>query len=115
MRPEAVEFVEMLLDLARPTPRTRVLHELEDELFHGEGGLPFIEGGPDSGPLRRQSSETEDVAVRGDPVVAIRGIDVTDKLQQPHQREERVAGDPPGAKRAVKLKAGTFLEEGLGS
>ena len=115
MPPEALEFVEMLLDLARPAPGPRVFHELEDEFFHGERGLPLIEGGPDSGPVRRQSSEAEDVAVPGDPVAAIRGIDVTDEPQQPHQREERVASDPPGAKRAVKLEAGTLLEDGLRS
>ena len=115
MPPEALEFVEMLLDLARPAPGPRVFHEVEYEFFHGERRLPLKEGGPDSSPLRRQSSEAEDVAVPGDPAAPIRGIDVTDEPQQPHQSEERVASDPPGAKRAVKLKAGTLLEDGLRS
>ncbi len=115
MLPEPVEFVEMLLDLAGPAPGPGVLHELEDELFHGEGGLPLIEGGPASSPVRRQSSETENIAVPGDPVAAIRGIDVTDEPQQPHQREKRVTSDPPGAKRAVKFKARTLFEDGLRS
>src|SRR5438067_8288071 len=109
MPPEALEFVEMLLDLARPAPGPCIFHEVEDQLFHGERGLPLIEGGPNAGPLRRQSSETEDVAVSGDPVAPIRGIDVSDQPQQPHQREERVASNPPGAKRAMKLKAGRLV------
>ena len=111
MPPEALELVEMLLDLAWSVSCPRVLHETENELFHGERGLSFIEGGPEVSPLRRQSSETEDVAVPGDPVAAIRWIGVTDESQQPHQREEGVAGDSPGAKRPVKLKAGTLLED----
>src|SRR5437899_9274831 len=98
MPPEALEFVEMFLDLARPAARPSVFHEVEDELFHGEYRLTLIEGGPDSGPVRRQSSEAEDVAVPGDPAAAIRGIDVADGPQEPHQREERVASDPPGTK-----------------
>src|SRR6185295_3972488 len=106
MPPETFEFVEMLLDLARPAPRSRVFHKVENELFHRARRLPLIEGGPDSSPLRRQSSEAEDIAVPGDPDAQIRRIHVTDKFQQPHQCEERVAGDPPGAKSAVKLKAG---------
>jgi hypothetical protein len=53
--------------------------------------------------------------VPGDAAAAIRGIDVTDEPQEPHQREERVASDPPGAERAVKLKAGTLLEDSLRS
>src|SRR5204863_7413517 len=53
--------------------------------------------------------------VPGGPPAAIRGIDVTDELQEPHQREERVASDPPGTKRAVKLEAGKLLEDGLRS
>src|SRR5439155_7404133 len=84
-------------------------------LFHGDYRLPLIEGGPDSGPVRRQSSKAEDVAVPGDAAAAIRGIDVTDEPQEPHQCEERVASDPPGAERAVKLEAGTLLEEGFRS
>ena len=105
----------MLLDLARPAPRPSVFQEVEDELFNGECRLTLIEGGPDSGPVRRQSSKAADVAVPGDAVATIRGIDVTDEPQEPHQREERVASDPPGAERAVKPEAGTLLEEGLRS
>src|SRR5439155_10888817 len=115
MLPEMLEFVEMLLDFARPEPRPSVFHQVEDELFHGECRLTLIEGGPDSGPVRRQSSKAEDVAVFGDAAAAIRGIDVTDELQEPHQREERVAGNPPGAEGAVKLETGTLREDGLGS
>src|SRR2546426_6684101 len=113
MPPETLEFVEMFLDLARPAPGPGFFHEGEDELFHGECRLTFVEGCPDSGPVRRQSSEAEDVAVLGDPAAAIRGIDVTDEPQEPHEREERVASDPPGTKRAVKLEAGTLFEDGL--
>src|SRR5262245_27327001 len=115
MPPETLEFVEMLLDLARLAPGAGVFHEVEDELLHGECRLTFIEGGPDSGPVRRQSSEAEDVAVPGDPAATIRGIDVTDEPQEPHQREERVASDPPGTKRTVKLEAGTLPEDSLRS
>src|SRR2546427_5223509 len=109
MPQETLEFVEILLDFARPTPGSSIFYEVEDELFHGECRLTLIEGGPDSGPVRRQSSEAEDVAMPGDPAAAFRGIDVTHEPQEPHQREERVASDPPGAKRAVKLEAGTLL------
>src|SRR5437899_13041546 len=115
MPPETLEFVEMLLDLARPAPGPSFFHEVEDELFHGECRLPLIEGCPDSGPVRRQSSEAEEVAVPGDPAAASRGIDVTDEPQEPHQREKRVARDPPGTKRAVKLEAGALLEHGVRS
>src|SRR2546425_5135302 len=115
MPPETLEFVEMLLDLVRPTPCTSFVHEVEDELFHGECRLTLIEGGPDSGPARRKSSEAEDVTVPADPAAAIRGIDVTDEPQEPHQREKRVASDPPRTKRAVKLEAGPLLEDGLRS
>ena len=71
MPPETLEFVEMLLDLARPAPGPSGFHEAEDELFHGDCRLTLIEGGPDSGPVRRQSSEAEDVAVPEDPAAAI--------------------------------------------
>src|SRR5262245_51021184 len=40
---------------------------------------------------------------------------MTDEPQKPHQRKERVASDPPGTKRAVKLEAGPLLEDGLRS
>src|SRR5262245_4721389 len=115
MPPETLEFVEMLLDLARPAPGSSVFHEVEDELLHGECRLTFIEGGPDSGPVRRQSSETEDVAVTRDPPAAIRGISVTDEPQEPHEGEERVASDLPGTKRAVELEARPLLEDRLRS
>src|SRR5262245_18246262 len=115
MPPETLEFVEMFLDFARPAPGPSVFHEVEDEFFHGECRLTLIEGGPDSGPVRRQSSKAEDVAVPGDPAAAIRGIDVTDEPQEPHQPEERVASDAPRTKRAVKLEAGPLLEDGLRS
>ena len=115
MRPETLQFVEMLLDLFRPAPGASVFHEVEDELFHGECRLTLIEGGPDAGPVRRQSSEAEHVAVPGDATAATRWIDLTDEPQEPHQREERVASDPPGTKRAVKLEAGTLVEDGLWS
>src|ERR1041385_6213046 len=115
MPPEAVEFVEMFLDSARPVPGSGVFHEVEDELFTGESGFPLVKGGPGISPVQRQPSEAKHIAVFGDPAAAIRGIDVTDKPQEAHQREERVSGDPPGAKRAVKLEAGTLLEEGLRS
>src|SRR5262245_4703773 len=115
MPPETLEFVKMLLDLARLAPGAGVFHEVEDELLHGECRLPLIEGRPDSGPVRRQSSEAEVVAVPGHPAATIRGIDVTDEPQEPHQREERVASDPPGTKGAVKLKAGALAENGLRS
>ena len=36
MPPEALEFVEMLLDLTRPPASPAVFHEVEDQLFHGE-------------------------------------------------------------------------------
>src|SRR5579862_5120587 len=98
MPPETLEFVEMLLNLARPAPSPSVFHEVEDELFHGECRLTFIEGGPDSGPVRRQSPEAEDVAVPGSLAAAIRGIAVTDEPQEPHQCEERAASDQPGTK-----------------
>src|SRR5207249_7846943 len=90
-----------------------VFYKLEDELFHGECRLTLIEGGPDAGPVRRQSSEAEVVAVPGHAAATIRGIDVTDEPQESYQREERVASDPPGTKRAVKLKTGALLEDGL--
>src|SRR5262245_3834638 len=115
MPPETLEFVEMLLDLTRLAPGARAFHEVEDELLHGVCRLTLIEGGPDSGPARRQSSEAEDVGVFGNPAATLRWIDVTDESQEPHQREERVASDPPGTKRAVKLEAGTLLEDGLRS
>src|SRR5207249_5279 len=118
MPPETLEFVEMLLDLARPAPGPSVFHEVEDELFHGDCRLTLIKGGPDCGPVRGQSSEAEaeDVGVPGnDRAAAIRRIDVTDEPQEPHQCEERVASDPPGTKRAVKLEAGPLLEDGLRS
>src|SRR5207249_546 len=57
----------------------------------------------------------EDVAVPWDPAATIRGIDVTDESQEPHQREERVSSDPPGPKRAMKFEARTLLEDGLRS
>src|SRR5262245_55643105 len=113
MPPETLEFVEILLDLAPPAPGPSAFHEVEDELLHGESRLTPIEGGPESGPVRRQSSETEDVAVPGHSAAAIRGISMTDEPQEPHQREERVASDLPGTKRAVKLEAGPILEDGL--
>src|SRR5262245_39765323 len=115
MPPKTREFVEMLLYLAWPAPGCRAFHELEDELFHGECGLPLIEGGPDSSPVRWQSPEAEDVAVPGDSAAAIRGIEMTDEPQEPHQSEESVAGDPPGTKRPVKLEAGILFEDGIGS
>ena len=108
--PEALEFVEMLLDLARPAPGACVFHKVENELFHCECRLTLIERGPDSGPMRRQPSEAEHVAVPGHPAATIRGIDVTDEPQEPHQREESVASDAPGTKRAVKFEARTLLE-----
>lgn len=114
MPPETLEFVEVLLDLTRPVPRPSVFHQFEDEFFHGERRLTPIKGAPHSGPVQRQSSEAEDVAVSGD-AAAIRRIDVTDKPQKPHQREERVASDPPGAEGAVELEARIVLEEGLRS
>lgn len=40
---------------------------------------------------------------------------MTDKLQQPRQCEESIARDAPGAERAMKIKAGTFLKDGLRS
>src|SRR5689334_291021 len=79
--PETLEFVEMLLDLARSAPGPSAFHKLENELLHGECRLTFIEGGPDSGPVRWQSSKTEEVAVPRDPPAAIRGISVSDKPQ----------------------------------
>src|SRR6185436_11049715 len=114
MPPESLEFVEIFLDLARPVPGACLFHEVEDELFHGECRLTFIERSPDSGPVRRQSSEAEDVAVP-DPAAALCGIDVTDEPQEPHQREERVSSDPPGPKGAVKLETGTHFENCLRS
>src|SRR5437588_3158314 len=36
---------------------------------------------------------------------------MTDEPQEPHQREERIASDPPGTKRAVKFEARTLLED----
>src|SRR4029453_8843344 len=51
----------------------------------------------------------------GDPAAATRRGDMTDEPQEPHQREERVASEPPGTKRAVKLEAGILLEDGLRS
>src|SRR5207247_10735017 len=100
-------------DLSGPAPCSSIFHELEDEIFHGECRLTLIEGGPDCGPVRRQSSEAEHVAEPGYPAAATRGIDVTDEPQQPHQREEGVASDPPGTKRAVKVEAGILLEDSL--
>ena len=79
MPPKTLEFVEILLDLARPAPGASNFHEIEDELFHGECRLTLIEGGPDSGTVRRQSSKAEDVAVPRDPAAAIGGIDVTNE------------------------------------
>src|ERR1051326_5270791 len=114
MPPEEVEFVEIFLDLARPAPGPG-FHKAEDELFHSERGFPFVEGGPDFSPFRRQSSEATDVAVFWDPLAAIRRIDVADEPQEPHQREERVASDPPGTKRAVKLEAGILVKDGFRS
>src|SRR5438093_3911303 len=111
MPPETLEFVEMLLDFAGSAPGSTAFHEVEDELFQGECRLPLIEGGPDCGPVRRQSSETEHVAIPGHPPAAIRGVEVTDEPQEPHQREERVASNPPGTKRAVKVEAGILLED----
>jgi len=105
----------MLLDLARPAPGPSVFHEAEDELFHGECGFPFIEGGPNSSPVQRQSSEAEDVAVPRGSVAPIRGIDMTDEPQEPHQREESVSSNLPGAKRPMKLEAGILLEYDLRS
>src|SRR5437870_2791051 len=115
MPPETLEFVEMLLDLIRPAPGASVFYKLEDELFHGEWRFTLIEGGPDAGPVRRQSSEAEVIAVPGHPAATIRGIGVTNEPQESHQREERVASDPPGTKRAVKLEAGTLFEDDLRS
>ena len=79
MPPEALEFVEMVLDFARHMPSPSVFREVEDEFFHGKYGLPPVEGGPDPRPVRRQPSEAEDVAVPGDPATAIRAVDVTDE------------------------------------
>src|SRR5215510_8768358 len=113
MPPEALEFVEMLLDLACPAAGPSVFHEPEDELFDDECGFPLIKGGPNNGPVRRQSSEAPDVAVPRGSVAAIRGIDMTDEPQEPHQREEGVSRDLPGAKRPMKLEAGILFEDGL--
>src|SRR5262245_20725374 len=113
MSPEALELVEMLLDLARPAARPGFFHEVEDEFFHCEWRLSFIEGGPDAGPVRRQSSEADDVAVLWYRLAAIRRIDMPDETQKPHQPEERVTGHPPGAKRPMKLEAGVCLEDGV--
>src|SRR5262245_31973738 len=115
MPPEALELVEMVLDLARPVPGASVFDKVEDELFHGECRFSLIEQFPESSPFRRKSSEAEHVAVPGDPPAATRGIDVTDEPQQPHERKEGVASDLPGTKRAVKLEAGPLLEDGLRS
>ena len=84
MPPKTLEVVEMLLDLAWHTPGPRSVYKIEDEFFHGECGLPFIEGGPDFSPIRWQSSKAEDVAVPGDSAAALRRIDMTDELQEPH-------------------------------
>ena len=115
MPPEPLQFVEMLLDLARPAPRSSVFHEIEDKLFHREWGFPLIKGRPGSRPVHRQSSEAVDVAVSGDPVAATRRIDMTDEPQQPHQREECISRDPPRAKRPMKLESGKLFEDGLRS
>jgi len=40
---------------------------------------------------------------------------MTDVPQEPHQRKERIASDPPGAKRTVKFETGTLPEDGLRS
>ena len=74
MPPETLEFLKMLLDLARPVPGAGVFHELEDEFFHGHCRLTLIERGPSSGPVRRQFSEAEEVTVPGDPAAVIRGL-----------------------------------------
>src|SRR3989442_7639052 len=113
MPPETLEFVEMLLDLARPAPGPGGFHEDEDELFHGDCRFTLIEGGPDSGPVRRQSSEAEDVGVPGHPAAAVRGIYVAGKPEEPHQREESVASYAPRTKRAVKLATAQLGEDWL--
>src|SRR5436189_6311886 len=107
MPPEAFEFVKMFLNFARPVAGSGILHQFDDEFFDGACGLPLIKGRPLFSPLRRQSSETEDVAIPKNPVATFleaspcrarasrRRICVTDELQQPHQREERVARDSP--------------------
>ena len=115
MPPEAFEFVEILLHLVTSAPGAGALHEAEDEFFHRECGFSFVERGPDFTPVQGQSSEAEYVAVPGNPVAVSGRIDVPDKLEKPHQREERVSSDAPGAKRAVKLKTGTLLEDTIRS
>src|SRR5207244_7822707 len=60
MSPEALDFIEMLLNLARPPSGSSLFHEVDDELFHGECRLTLIERGPDCRPVRRQSSEAEE-------------------------------------------------------
>src|ERR1051325_2828103 len=115
MPPETFELVQVLLNLAWPAPRSRLFHQVEDELFQGERRLTLIEGGPDSRPMRRQSSEAEYVAVLENPAAAIHRIGVAHEFQQPHQSEKRVAGDPSGTKRTVELKSRPFIEHGLRS
>src|SRR5262249_53922009 len=115
MPPETFEFVEMLLHLTRLAPSRTALDEPEDELFHGECRLTFIKGCPNSGPVRRQSSEAEHVAVPEGQLAATRRIYVTDEPQEPHPREERIASDPPGTKRTVKLEAGPLHKDGVRS
>jgi hypothetical protein len=115
MPPEALEFVEILLHLVRTAPGSRFLHKVEDKFFKRECGLSFIEGGPGFRPVRRQSSEAEEVTMPGDPVAAARGIDVTDEPQQSHECEEGVARDPSGTKRSMKIKTGMDLKDSLRS
>src|SRR5262249_40151225 len=115
MPPKTLEVVEIVLDLSSPAPGRRFVEEVEDEFFHGEYGLAFIEGGPNFRPVRWQPSEAEEVAVLGESAPPIRRIDVANKPQQPHQSEERIAGDPSGTKRPVKLEAGIRFEDRVGS
>jgi hypothetical protein len=115
MSPEALEFVEMFLDFALSAPGSRIIDELKNELLHRDCRFSLIEGSPGFGPVCWQSSEAPDVTVPEGPGAAIRGIDVTDKPQKPHQCEEGIPGDPPGTKRPMKVEAGMLFENGFGS
>src|SRR5262249_40131942 len=64
--PESPEFVQMLLNLTLLAPCSCILHEVENQFFQSQCRLAFKKGRPEAGPIRRDSSEAEHVAVSGD-------------------------------------------------
>lgn len=85
MPPEALQLVDMLLDVLCLAPGRRVFQQAEDEIFQNVTRFSFVERDPTIRPTRRQSSEAEDVAMPGNSAPPARTVGVPDESQQPHE------------------------------